>query len=94
MTLTVSDYLEVNPDVPIEIVRVSSTASGDSYKSQKFNRIKSVIAQNHGNTYASGSVRDSPKIAVTQGSSTSNATITITHSAATEIFSLFIIGEL
>ena len=94
MTLTISDFLEVDGSPNLEVVRVSSTANGDSFFSRKFHKIKAVITQNHGTTFATGVARDSPKIVVTQGSGTNNAKITITHSAATEVFSFLIVGEL
>jgi len=93
MTLTVSDYLEVHGDPNLEIVRVSSTANGDTYTSKKFHRIKNVQIQNHGATFATGAALDPPKYVITQGSSTTNAKVSIVHTDTTEVFSLFIIGE-
>lgn len=94
MALTESDYLEVNGLPMLEVVRVESTAdTGDTYTSKKFQKIKGVNAQNHGATFATGVARDSPKLVITQGSATANATVEIQHSAATEVFSLFIWGE-
>lgn len=93
MTLTVSDYLEVNSFPGIEVARVSSDLSSDTYTSKKFHRIKNVQIQNHGATFATGVARDSPKFIITQGSSTTNAKVSIIHTDTTEVFSLLIIGE-
>lgn len=94
MALTTLDRLEVNGAPNIEVIRVQSTANGDAFFSSKFQRIKCIIPQNHGTTFATGVARDPPRITITQGSGTQNAKITITHSAATEVFSLLVIGDL
>jgi len=90
MALTVTDNIEITGSPNIEIARLSSTASGDSY-STKFKKIKTFLIQNHGATFATG-VRDNPKVVVTQGTSTANAKIAITHTTTTEVFSVFIFG--
>lgn len=93
MTLTVSDYLEVNGTPNLEVVRVTSTANSDTYTSKKFHRIKNVQIHNHGAAFTTGVSRDNPKFVITQGSATTNAKVNILHTDTTEVFSLFIIGE-
>ena len=94
MALTVEDYMEVDGSPNIESVRVKSTsATGDKFVSRKFGNIKAVIAQNHGATFASGVVRDPPKIVITN-STAGTADVEIQHTATDEFFSLFILGEL
>lgn len=93
MTLSNQDYIEGTGSPLLEIVRVVSNQTGDSYVSKKFQRIKSVMVQNHGATFAAGVVRDAPKLIIQQGGTTGNAKIGIIHTATTEVFSLLIIGE-
>jgi len=92
MTTTINDYLEVHGNPNLEVVRFTSTTVGDSVTSKKFNRIKTVLIQNHGATFATG-IRDPPKVIITQGSATTNAKVTVMHSGTTEVFSLLIVGE-
>jgi len=91
----INDWMEINGSPPIEVFRVTSNEDGDWLFCQKIDRIKTVLIQNHGTTFATGADVAPPKIAITQGSSTGNAKIAITHAtAAREEFSIIIIGEL
>lgn len=95
MALTVLDYMEGDASPNVEVARVQSTAAtGDIFFSRKFSKILGHEVQNHGATFASGVVRDPPKLVITQGSSTTNAKVEIQHTATTEVFSLILYGEL
>ena len=93
MTLTVNDNLEIPGSPEMEVVRVTSTATGDAYQSRRFYMIKGFSVQNHGATFATGTLADPPKVVLTQGTATNSATLTITHTGSAEVFSLIIWGE-
>jgi len=93
MTLYERDYLEVTGFPGMEIVRVQTNQSGDSYTSKKFHKIKSVMIQNHGATFATGVAVDAPKVTIMQGGKNTNAKVFITHTSTAEVFSLNILGE-
>ncbi|KKN53834.1 hypothetical protein LCGC14_0598600 [marine sediment metagenome] len=89
----IAGYLEV-PGLPqLEVMRVESSLNGDFVFSRRFQKIKSVHAQNHGTNIGTGVRADNPKITITQGGTNSNAKITINHTATQEVFSLFIWGD-
>ena len=91
----INAYLEVPGTAQLEIMRVTSTNTGDFVFSKRFQKIKSAKATNHGATIGTGRRADPPKITITQGIDTSNAKITIGHSdSSQEVFSLFIWGDM
>ena len=88
------NYYDECPGNPqIEVIRVTSDASGDYFYSRKFEKIKVPLVQNHGATFNTG-VKDPPKITVTQGTDGKAAKITITHTTTEEVFSFIIFGDL
>lgn len=89
----INDWMEINTNPLIEVFRVTSNETGDYIFCRKINRVKGAWIQNHGATYATGIARDTPKLAITQGSATSNAKITITHTTTREVFTLIVVGE-
>uniref|UniRef100_A0A6M3LM36 Uncharacterized protein n=1 Tax=viral metagenome TaxID=1070528 RepID=A0A6M3LM36_9ZZZZ len=90
----INDWLEIADRSFFEVFRVTSNESGDWVFCQRLHRITACLIQNHGATFATGVVRDEPKLTITQGGTTSNAKITITHSASRECFTIIVIGEL
>ena len=86
-------YTEIPPHFEIEAFRVRSSVNGDFFFSRRFSKIKTFMVQNHGATFASGVVRDPPKVVITQGTNGGAAKITINHTATAEFFSFFIWGE-
>ncbi len=94
MTLTELDRMEINSAPAMEIVSIQSTVTGDVFVSKKFQKITGIAVQNHGATAATGVARDSPKLVVSQGSTTRNSRITITHTNTTEVFTLILTGEM
>ena len=93
-TVGINAYCE-NPGIPeIEVFRVTSDASGDYFFSRRFKKIKSVLIQNHGATFATGAARDPPKLTITQGSATATGKLTITHTTTEEVFSVIVFGEI
>ena len=87
-------YNEIPGTPEVEVFRVRSSVNGDFLYSRRFSKIKAVMVQNHGATFASGVVVDPPKIVITQGSSTTSAKITLNHTATAEFFSIIVFGEL
>ncbi len=81
----------------IEVFRVRSSVNGDFFYSRRFQKIKTFMVQNHGATFATGSLAvgsDPPKIVLTQGTTTANAKLTITHTGTAEFLSIIIWGEM
>ena len=97
-TVGINYYEECTGTPEIEVFRVTSDASGDYFFSRKFHKIKSFMVQNHGATFATGTLAagvDPPKIVVTDGTATTSAAkFTITHTATKEVFSIIVIGDL
>ena len=93
MAITVTNEMEINGASEMEVVLLTSTANDDVYFSKKFHYIRALLVQNHGATFSTGVARDEPKVVITQGNSTANAKITITHTATTEVFSIFLFGD-
>lgn len=90
----ITDYIEPTSMPEIEVFRVTSTGNGDWFYSRKFEKIKSIMIQNHGATFGTGR-RDPPKVMVAQGSGGSAARITINHTDdAQEVFSVIVFGEI
>lgn len=90
-------YTEIPGTPEIEVYRVRSSVDGDFILSRRLNKIKSIMIQNHGATFATGGLTagaDPPKTVITQGTNTSSAKITINHSATAEFFSIIVFGEL
>jgi hypothetical protein len=90
-TKGINAYLELPGTVQVEVMRVTSDASGD-WVFSKFHKIKSVMIQNHGANIGTG-VKDPPKVTITQGGSDTSGKLTIAHSTATEVFSIIIWGD-
>lgn len=90
----IRDWMEVNSSPPIEVFRVRSNETGDWLFCNKIERVKAVLAQNHGATFATGADVAPPKITVTHGTYGGTAKITIAHTTSREDFSIIIIGEL
>lgn len=88
----INEYLEIPGDPTIEHFRVTSDSNGDWFYSRRFHKIRSVMVQNHGATFATGVSRDPPKITVTQGTKGNPAKITINHTATSECFSIRLEG--
>jgi len=96
-TVGINYYVEAPGTPEIEVYRVTSDATGDYFFSRRFKKVKSFMVQNHGATFATGTLAsgvDPPKIVLTQGTSTASAKFTITHTATEEVFSIIVIGEL
>lgn len=90
----INEYLEVSGTPQLEVMRVTSTNTGDYVYSKRFQKIKSIAVTNHGANIGTGRRADPPKLGITQGSGSSNAKITITHTnSSQEVFSLFIWGD-
>ena len=87
-------YIEAQGSPEIEVFRVKSSNASDWFFSRRFKKIKSIMIQNHGATFATGVARDPPKVIATQGTATANAKVTITHTATAEFFSVIVFGEL
>ena len=93
-TKGITGYVEIPGTPEIEVIRVHADASGDYFYSKRFQKIKTVMVQNHGNGMTTGVSRDPPKVVVTQGGANANAKVTIYHTATDETFSFIIWGEL
>lgn len=85
-TKGINAYLELPGTAQVEVFRVTSDASGDWFFSRKFQKIKSVMVQNHGANIGTGAT-DPPQLTI------SDNKITITHTASTEVFSIIIWGD-
>lgn len=97
-TKGINEYLEITGAPELEIFQVFSDFTGDFFFSRRFQKIKALMVQSHGATFAtggSGISKDPPKLTVTQGTKDGpNAKITITKSNANESFSIYVFGEL
>ena len=89
----INGYVECPGDPSIEAFNVTSDADGDYFFSRKFEKIKTPLVCNHGDTLNEARI-DQPKIVVTQGTNGKAAKITINHTSTKEVFSFIIFGDL
>ena len=90
----INDWMEVNSNPPTEVFRVTSNENGDWFFCRKIEKVKVVLIQNHGTTFATGADMAPPKVTVNHASTGGTAKITIGHTTSREEFSIIIIGEL
>ncbi len=90
----INDWMEVNASPPTEVFRVTSNENGDWFFCRKIEKVKAILIQNHGTTFATGADVAPAKVTVTHASTGGTAKITIGHSGSREVFSVIIIGEL
>ena len=90
----INDWMEVNCSPPTEVFRVTSNETGDWFFCRKIEKVKSVLIQNHGGSFATGADVAPPKVTVTHASAGGTAKIAIGHTTSREEFSVIIIGEL
>jgi len=89
----INGYVECPGDPNIEAFNVTSSVNGDYFFSRKFEKIKTILIQNHGATLNTAGI-DQPKAVVTQGTNGKAAKITIYHDTTKEVFSVIIFGDL
>ncbi len=92
-TKGINGYIECPGDPSIEAFNVTSDANGDYFFSRKFEKIKTPLVCNHGDTLNEARI-DQPKIVVTQGTDGKAAKITIYHDSTKEVFSFIIFGDI